>query len=511
MTTRVPMRVLDALMASRWAMDEDYLRTMLAVVHRESDLQAIERELGRPLEHTYAVTVRDGVASLPVTGPMFRYANLFTAISGATSYEVLATDLGAAMSDPAVRAVVLNIDSPGGDVNGCAELAQLIASFRGQKPIIAYVSHLGASAAYWLATAADRIVANETAIVGSIGVRFAVVDTSARDQANGVRRFEIISSQTPKKNDMDPATESGRASAQRLADSLAEVFIARVAEYRGVSEAMVRDNYGQGGVFVGRAALAAGLVDEIGTYEGVLAALADGGGRSPGRRFTAHMERRMPDTTQTPAPKAQFETGARVKAAVAKTVTVEAGAVGEVLEVSAGPAYAVRFPGGDFRWMAEAELEAATDNAEDPTPADTPADPPAQPEAAAATPAPAPEAPAEPTVKSSAELVAEARAAERDRILGIEKLARPGMEKLVAQAKADPDCTPEAFARMALEADAQRGRTHLASLKADEDQLQAPRAQAVVPGADSGPQADASRILTTYRRHHPSRADAQRN
>ncbi|MEE4465088.1 S49 family peptidase, partial [Azotobacter chroococcum] len=171
------------LAASRpWLMLPDALDTLMAIADRQGDPEALEARLGKPLDNTRAVSLRDGVAVIPVTGPIMRYANLFTRISGATSTQELATDLQAALDDPKVRAIVLNVDSPGGEATGINELADMIHAARGRKPIKAYVGGTGASAAYWIASAADEVVVDDTALLGSIGV---VVEVAIRKEADG--------------------------------------------------------------------------------------------------------------------------------------------------------------------------------------------------------------------------------------------------------------------------------------------------------------------------------------
>ncbi|MBK6423883.1 MAG: hypothetical protein IPF77_17060 [Gemmatimonadetes bacterium] len=114
MTDRLPHLVLDALATAHWAISEDALRTMFAVAYRKAgDLEAIAAQLGRPLDHAYAVEVRDGVARLPIRGPMFRYANLFSLVSGTTSAGSSRATSQVAM-DPSVGRVVLDLDGPGG-------------------------------------------------------------------------------------------------------------------------------------------------------------------------------------------------------------------------------------------------------------------------------------------------------------------------------------------------------------------------------------------------------------
>lgn len=275
------LRIWGKLKSEPWAMTRDMVDTIIEIADRQNlSPGQVAKELGRPLNNTYDVELRDGVAILNVTGPLFRYANLFTEISGATSYDMLARDFQAALVNPQVFAILLNIDSPGGEANGVSEFADQIAAARGRKPIVAYVGGLGASAAYWIASAADEVVAGDTALLGSIGTVMTITDTRERDAKNGVRTYEVVSSQSPyKRNDI--STPDGQARYQALVDSLSDVFTNKVATYRGTDLDTVLKNYGQGDVLVGQAAVAAGLADRLGSYEGVLSELASGGYRRP--------------------------------------------------------------------------------------------------------------------------------------------------------------------------------------------------------------------------------------
>lgn len=271
-----PLRAFDLACRVPWAITEDALQTILEIAARENpDVEAVAAKLGRPLDHTHTVTVRDGVATIPVEGPLFRHANLFTQISGATSIETLATDLNSALADPTVKGVILYVDSPGGEVNGTSEFAQMIYDARGQKPVVAYISDMGCSAAYWIASAADEVVVADTATVGSIGVIAAMRDPSGDSKSS--RSIEFVSSQSPNKRP-DPTTEKGRAQIQTMVDDLAGVFVEAVARNRGVSTETVMSDFGQGGVFVGQKAITAGLADRIGSYESVHAELASPAG-----------------------------------------------------------------------------------------------------------------------------------------------------------------------------------------------------------------------------------------
>lgn len=263
------MRAWNKATAEPWAITETALHTILEIAARDNEPpEAVAAKLGKELQNTHKVTERDGVAIIPVTGPLFRYANLFTAISGATSYEMLAQDFTAALENPEISAIILNIDSPGGEVNGCAELASMIFGARGQKPIIAYASGDAASGAYWIASAADEVVASETSGLGSIGV--VGVYRGARQDKNVPATIEIVSSQSPNKR-LDPESDHGRGKLQARIDAMAEVFVNTVARNRGVEPERVLEQFGGGDILIGKMAVTAGLADRIGSLERLIA------------------------------------------------------------------------------------------------------------------------------------------------------------------------------------------------------------------------------------------------
>lgn len=238
-----------------------------------SKLEAVAAKLGRPLDNTRTVTARNGVAIIPIDGPITRHASLFSDISGGTSTEVIATDLQTALEDNQIHTILLAVDSPGGESAGIGELAELVYKATLQKPVVAYVSSMGASAAYWLAAAASELVISPSAILGSIGTVMVHTDTSARDAKSGIKRLEIVSSQSPHKRP-DMNTDKGLAQVQSMLDSLTDVFVEAIAGYRETTVDHVLSEFGQGGVKVGQDAVDAGMADRIGTFEEVLAELA---------------------------------------------------------------------------------------------------------------------------------------------------------------------------------------------------------------------------------------------
>lgn len=267
--------VWTALKSAMWLMDESHVRYLLerfeAIETRTdaaSAIEAVEAQLGRKMDNTRMTTMRGGVAVVPITGPIFRYADMFTQISGATATSDLSLDFAQAVNSSAVDAILLNIDSPGGEATGINELADMIYSARTSKPVWAYIEGYGASAAYWLSSAAEHIVMDETAAAGSIGVVMGVPDPANKT----AKMIEFVSSQSPNKRP-DPTSERGKAQLQTMVDDMASVFVDKVAKHRDVSTDHVLNHFGAGGMKVGKAAVDAGMVDALGSFEGTVAAL----------------------------------------------------------------------------------------------------------------------------------------------------------------------------------------------------------------------------------------------
>lgn len=277
------MRIVDVLSAP-WAIVPEKLEEILAIYQthlrgEKIDLEALEAKLGRPLSSEQKpYVVRDGVAILGVEGVIAKRMNLFTRISGGVSTQLLERDFKAAMADGDVRSILLAVDSPGGTVDGTQQLAQAIYGARGTKPITALADGLMASAAYWIGSAADRIlIASDTTQVGSIGVIATHVDYSRQDEKAGIKITEITAGKYKAANSPNaPLSETGRAVIQSTVDHIYSVFVDAVAMHRGKDAATVLKDMADGRIFIGRKALAAGLVDGVATFEQALELAAKG-------------------------------------------------------------------------------------------------------------------------------------------------------------------------------------------------------------------------------------------
>lgn len=262
-------RFFQSLADQVWAVQSPaVLRELAQIAQRGGSIEAVERWRSERADDARHVRVRNGVAIVPVMGPIFPRANLMTEISGATSIGVMARDLQQMVDRSDIRAIMLEFDSPGGAVTDVDQMAGIIAEVARQKPITAYVGGTAASAAYWLATAANEIVVARTGQVGGIGVVATVSKQQAPDEM-GVMDFEIISANAEEKRP-DPEADAGRQAVLDRINPIETTFIETVAENRGVSAETVRADFGRGNVVVGGAAVRRRMADRIGTFESVL-------------------------------------------------------------------------------------------------------------------------------------------------------------------------------------------------------------------------------------------------
>ena len=222
--------------------------------------------------------VQGMVAVVPLFGTIFPRANLMTDLSGGTSAQKFLEQFRIAMASPDVGAVVIEMDSPGGQVSGVQEVASEILASRGRKPIIAVANSLMASAAYWIASAADQIVATPSAEVGSIGV-FAVHQDLSEAMAREGIKTTLISAGRYKveQNPFEPLSDEAREAAQAHVNETYASFIEAVARGRGVRASDVRDGFGEGRVLSAKRALQAGMVDRIETLDQTLTRLVGTG------------------------------------------------------------------------------------------------------------------------------------------------------------------------------------------------------------------------------------------
>lgn len=263
------MNAIEAVMARMWAITPEYLQIIMKIANRETNIDALLKKSGERVKNASNLVKRGNVAVLTVAGPIMKYANFFTYFSGATSLQTLMKDFNTALNDPAIETIILELDSPGGDVNGVNEFANAVFAARSRKKIVTYVGGMAASAGYWIGSASSDIVIDKTALLGSIGVVATYIDNKERLEKNGVKEIEIVSGTSPKKRP-DIHSDDGRELIQQRVDDIQAIFVATVARNRGVSEEKVLSDFGQGDVFVGQRAIDAGMANRLGSLESLI-------------------------------------------------------------------------------------------------------------------------------------------------------------------------------------------------------------------------------------------------
>lgn len=209
--------------------------------------------------------VAGGTAIIPIVGILQPRVNLITSYYGGTATSQVEDDFRRALSDSQVRRIVLVVDSPGGSAQGNEEVARTIFGARGAKPITAFVRGMAASAAYYIASAADKIVASPSSAIGSIGTLLMHFEESKYDDAIGFKITPIFHGERKADgNQFTPLNEQSRKTLQQYVDAYGDQFVNAVARHRATTPEGVRQTYGQGQVFLADEALRRGMVDQVG-------------------------------------------------------------------------------------------------------------------------------------------------------------------------------------------------------------------------------------------------------
>lgn len=206
----------------------------------------------------------NGVAVIPVVGALRDEVDYMTKYFGASAYSIIERDIAAAHDNREVKATVLYCNTPGGQAIGVKRAADFIHSIRGDKPIVAYVQGLCASAGYYLGAACDRIVSTPDSLVGSIGTIFPHQEFSGMLKSLGIGATVLTNKDSPKKSHgsiFEPLSSEAKQTLQDFVDSYGRAFIEDVARYRGITAKHVIENYGQGDAFVATEASRRGMVD----------------------------------------------------------------------------------------------------------------------------------------------------------------------------------------------------------------------------------------------------------
>ena len=273
--------MLDHLVAfareTPWAVRPETLSVIREVLMRRasgerlSEAEIIQR-IAQAREGKVAAesaTAPRGVQVLSLAGIIAPKANLVMDMSeSGTGIDAFSRKFQAAVDNPEVGAIVIDVDSPGGSVYGVEELSRQIYEARGSKPITSVVNPVMASAAYYVGTSADDVWITPSGEAGSIGVYSMHADWSGAYEKAGVKVTEITYGENKAALSQNHAlSEEALAFEQSRVDEYGRMFEAAVARNRGVSVDTVHASFGQGRMFGAQQAKALGMVDEIGTLQ----------------------------------------------------------------------------------------------------------------------------------------------------------------------------------------------------------------------------------------------------
>ncbi|MDR3438959.1 S49 family peptidase [Telmatospirillum sp.] len=254
--TPAKAEIVMAALADRFGIARLFRPSGEAVCLDSFDLDAEDAAPDRAYE------VVAGVAIIPVTGTLVQKLGTLRPYSGMTGYDGIRANISMALEDEAVRAIVLDIDSPGGEVAGCFDLVDAIYRARGEKPVWGILTESAYSAAYALASACDRIIVPRTGGTGSVGVICMHVDFSKALGEAGITVTLIhYGAHKADGNETQPLAKDALARFQADVDTMGELFVDTVARNRKLSAAKVRGT--QATTFLGARGVEVGFADAV--------------------------------------------------------------------------------------------------------------------------------------------------------------------------------------------------------------------------------------------------------
>ena len=257
-----PNPLIAELMNHKWAMEESALKAFF-----EMNLSTLIEEAGKSaaVNKPAGMKINNGIAKIKISGVLLKTVPDWLRYWGieATGYDEITGQLQKALKNEEVTGIHLQVSSPGGEVDGLAETADMIFAARSEKPVTATIEDLGASAAYWLASQAETIEAGRTAEVGSIGVYTVYADMSKRAEDMGIKVI-VIKSGEHKGMGVPGAeiTDMQIKAVQEVVDQLADTFISAVAAGRGKKKSEV-EGWASGRLWIAKTAQDMGLIDTV--------------------------------------------------------------------------------------------------------------------------------------------------------------------------------------------------------------------------------------------------------
>ncbi|WP_028973274.1 S49 family peptidase [Spirochaeta cellobiosiphila] len=294
-----------------YLMTQDAVNELQAIQADSDFLKALITEM-REGSNIDPLRVVNGIAVISIAGAVSRYMTWYTYFTGGSAYDILTKVLEHCQNDSKIKAIILDINSPGGSVDGTEQFANYISNF--PKPIYSFIDGLGASALYWVASSTSKIFATPTSRIGSIGVIATFIDDSLALANEGYERITFTSKHAQFKAP-SPTSDIGKEEYQNMVDDIESVFHERVASGRGVTVEDVKKEYGQGKVFIASKALEIGLIDKVVTsFEEVIEEVKDQITKEDDRYMDEQeLRSKFPDIVQAIETKAVKQESERIK------------------------------------------------------------------------------------------------------------------------------------------------------------------------------------------------------
>ena len=290
--------ILAALASEIWAMQPEKLLAIIDLMAMQADgvkFGAEEIEARIAPQTASAIARKEGaVAIVPLRGIISPRVSLTpnSSTGGGATAEGFSNMIDQMAGDDGVKAIVVDADTPGGNVLMVDEAAASIAAATERKPVIVQVNGNLASAGYWIGAAGSEIVMSPSAQAGAIGVRTAYDDVTAALEKQGVAREIISAGKYKGEGLLGPLSDEARAHTQSMVDGYYSMFVDRVAKGRNVSTDAVRNGFGQGRMVRAADAVREGMADRIATMNQTLARFGAGPEAPRQKKFAAQREKR---------------------------------------------------------------------------------------------------------------------------------------------------------------------------------------------------------------------------
>ena len=266
MTTNRGQHILSDFLDNVWYMHPESFRFLLDLVTKNVNFDeklALEKrlEINQVQDSRMKLVGDTGIAYIPVRGTIHPRASLYTEVCGGTSITSLTSEFISARDNPDIKAILFDHDSPGGIATSINAFSNLVFGSRGIKPIYSYVDGTCASADFWIASAADKMIIDETARLGSVGTVVGVPKKGADDQY-----VEITNSLSPFKRP-DIENKEHYDSIVKYLDEMTDVFHLSLSRNFSVTKNHVIENFGKGGLKVGENAVSAKMAHRTGSFD----------------------------------------------------------------------------------------------------------------------------------------------------------------------------------------------------------------------------------------------------